>query len=239
MRTKLLTLTTVLAAAAAVLVPITAGAASLHDGAGASPRTTTSLCAPVRVTPPSGARVVSVTAESRAAGTYTFPQTPLSAPAPIADVPDWCDITVTLTHPGAGDRVAVKVGLPQDRTLWTGRFQAVGGAAYQAGDFGAPLVQGVKDGYATASTDAGVKTGLDASWALTPDGTVNQPLLTNFASRSVHDLAVVGKEVTKRFYDTPATYSYWNGCSTGGRQGYLAAQEYPRDFQGIRPTRPR
>jgi hypothetical protein len=233
MRKKLLTLTVSLAATAAVLVPLTAGAAPLHDGrAGATPDAT-AACAPVRVAPPSGARVVSVTAEARAAGTYTFPATPLGAPAPIADVPDWCDITVTLTHPGADDRVAVKVGLPQDRSLWSGRFQAVGGSAYQAGDFGAPLVQGIKDGYATASTDAGVKTGLDASWALTPDGTANQPLLTNFASRSVHDLAVVGKQVTKTFYDTPASYSYWNGCSTGGRQGYLAAQEYPRDFQGI------
>jgi hypothetical protein len=174
-----------------------------------------------------------VTAEARAAGTYTFPPSPLGAPAPITDVPDWCDITVTLTHRGADDRVAVKVGLPQDRALWTGRFQAVGGSAYQAGDFGAPLVQGVKDGYATASTDAGVRSGLDASWALTADGTVNQPLLTNFASRSVHELAVVGKAVTQAFYDTPASYSYWNGCSTGGRQGYLEAQEHPRDFQGI------
>lgn len=235
MRKKLLTLTVSLAATAAVLVPMTAGAAPLAgDRAGTLPAgTPTAACAPVQVSPPSGARVVSVTAEARAAGTYTFPATPLGAPAPITDVPDWCDITVTLTHRGADDRVAVKVGLPQDRALWTGRFQAVGGSAYQAGDFGAPLVQGIKDGYATASTDAGVKTGLDASWALTSDGAVNQPLLTNFASRSVHELAVVGKAVTKAFYDAPARYSYWNGCSTGGRQGYLAAQEYPRDFQGI------
>jgi hypothetical protein len=177
--------------------------------------------------------VVTVTAEERAGGTYTFPATPLGAPAPIADVPDWCDITVTLTHPGAGDHVKVKVGLPQDRALWSGRFQAVGGSAYQAGDFGAPLVQGVKDGYATASTDAGVGASTDVSWALTPDGTVNRPLLTNFASRSVHDLAVIGKDVTKKFYGSAASYSYWNGCSTGGRQGYLEAQEHPRDFQGI------
>ena len=234
MKKKLLTLTVSLAATAAVLVPMTAGAAPLHDDRAAmTPRTETSTCTPVKVSPPSGARVVSVTAEARAAGTYTFPPSPLGAPDPITDVPDWCDITVTLTHPGAGDRVAVKVGLPQDRALWTGRFQAVGGSAYQAGDFGAPLVQGVKDGYATASTDAGVGEALDVSWAITPDGAVNEPLLTNFASRSVHDLAVVGKAVTKEFYDRAPSYSYWNGCSTGGRQGYLAAQEYPRDFQGI------
>ena len=223
-----------LAATAAVLVPMTAGAAPLHaDHAGSTPRTPTSVCSPVDVSAPHGARVVSVTAEARAAGTYTFPPTALGAPDPITDVPDWCDVTVTLTHPGAADRVAVKVGLPQDRTLWTGRFQAVGGSAYQAGNFGAPLVQGVKDGYATASTDAGVGEAIDVSWALKPDGGLNKPLLTNFASRSVHDLAVVGKDVTKKFYAKPASYSYWNGCSTGGRQGYLAAQDYPRDFQGI------
>lgn len=231
MRKKLLTLSVSLAATAAVLVPVTAGAAPLTTADRAAAETT--ACAPVQVAPPSGARVVSVTAEARAAGTYTFPATPLGAPAPIDDVPGWCDITVTLTHPGAGDRVTVQVGLPRDRAAWSGRFQAVGGSAYQAGDFGAPLVQGVKDGYATASTDAGVGGALDASWAVTADGTVNEPLLTNFASRSVHELAVVGKAVTRQFYETPARYAYWNGCSTGGRQGYVAAQEHPRDFQGI------
>lgn len=92
----------------------------------------------------------------------------------------------------------------------------------------------MKSGFAVGSTDAGhVLDFLDvSSWALS-NGKVNQPLLENFASRSVHDLAVVGKAATKQYYGRAASYSYWNGCSTGGRQGYMEAQRYPDDFDGI------
>jgi hypothetical protein len=168
-------------------------------------------CATVPVTAPAGAKIESVQAE---------PQ------------PGYCAVTVTLTHAGAGDHVKVLVALPQQG--WTGRLQALGGSAYAAGEFGAPLVQAVKDGYSAVTTDAGVSANaLDTSWALTAPGKVNQPLLTNFATRSVHEAALIGKDVTQRFYHRPVTYSYWTGCSTGGRQGYSEAQNYPADFDGV------
>ncbi|MEU8265000.1 tannase/feruloyl esterase family alpha/beta hydrolase [Micromonospora sp. NPDC048999] len=86
-------------------------------------------------------------------------------------------------------------------------------------------------GYAAAATDAGVGASpLDGSGSSNP---VNTPLLQGFASRSRHDMAVVGKDVARRFYGKPVTYAYWNGCSTGGRQGYEEAQDYPSDFDGI------
>ncbi|MFD7308664.1 tannase/feruloyl esterase family alpha/beta hydrolase [Promicromonospora sp. NPDC059942] len=224
--------TAALSVSAAGLLPLAAPASSPAEDAHPA-----SSCAPVTVSAPPGARVESVTAQAFPAGTVTFPEAtpPLQTPAPIPDVPARCDITVTLTHGRAGDHETVKVSLPQDRADWSGRFQATGGSAYLAGDLGATLVAAVKNGYAAAATDAGIgESPADVSgWALTSDGRVNTPLLENFASRSVHDLAVVGKSVTKQYYGTKATYSYWNGCSTGGRQGYVAAQEYPTDFQGI------
>src|SRR5687767_1796988 len=133
--------------------------------ASAEPSGTThnATCAPIPLSAPAGARIEAVRAEPRPGGTVTFPQTPFSAPAPIADVPPYCQITVTLTHDGH-DHVTVAVALPG--TGWTGRLQAVGGSAYAAGDFGAPLVQAVKDGYAGVTTDAGVSSDpLDTGWA--------------------------------------------------------------------------
>ncbi|MFG2040652.1 tannase/feruloyl esterase family alpha/beta hydrolase [Dactylosporangium sp. NPDC048998] len=151
----------------------------------------------------------------------------------VTGVPAFCDVTVVLTHPGAGDRVRVRLWLP--RTRWNGRFQAVGGGGFSAGGSERTLIPAIRGGYAAASTDAGDRTASSGrpDWALDPDGTVNEGLLTNFAYRSVHEMSIVGKQVTAGFYGRPAAYSYWNGCSTGGRQGLMEAQRYPSDFDGI------
>ncbi|MFI6263001.1 tannase/feruloyl esterase family alpha/beta hydrolase [Micromonospora sp. NPDC051006] len=231
MKRRLIVLLAAAVPAAAALVPMAANATAVHTR-GLSTATT---CASVPVSAPSGTVVEKVTAVANPGGRVTFPPAPplLDYP-PIDDVPAWCDITVTVTHPGANDHVNIKVSLPQNPQDWNGRFQGTGGSAYLAGEFLHPLVLAVKGGYVGAATDAGVgQNPLDASWGRTADGTVNTPLLQNFASRSLHDMAVVGKDVTRNFYHRSASYAYWNGCSTGGRQGYAEAQDHPTDFQGI------
>ncbi|MFC7385704.1 tannase/feruloyl esterase family alpha/beta hydrolase [Sphaerisporangium rhizosphaerae] len=233
MKRRLIVLMAAAVPAAAALTPTAAGALSRDSGPAAA-----TTCAAVPVSAPSGTKVESVKAVAHAGGTVTFPAAPPLHPEEetLTDVPAWCDLTVTVSHPGAKDHVAIKISLPQDRKKWTGRFQATGGSAYLAGDLGgAPLVSAVKAGYVAAATDAGVGANpLDVSgWALTAAGKVNTPLLENFASRSLHDMAVIGKDVAKRFYDRSVSYAYWNGCSTGGRQGYEEAQSRPADFDGI------
>ncbi|WP_394840781.1 tannase/feruloyl esterase family alpha/beta hydrolase [Pendulispora brunnea] len=217
----------------AALVPLVATQSACDDTTDPSSSVSAPACAPVAVSAPVGTQVESVVALRQPGGTVNFPPPAFGpTPPPIQDVPAYCEQTVTLTHPGAGDHVRVKVALPE--TGWTGRFLALGGSAYSAGDFGAPLVQAAKDGYAAVSTDAGLPlTYFETSWGLNADGTINEALLTNFASRSVHEAAVIGKEVTQKFYHRPVSYSYWSGCSTGGRQGYSEAQNYPDDFDGI------
>jgi hypothetical protein len=198
----------------------------------------TGTCAGLPIAAPAGATVESVTAVHRPGGTVTFPDTVLGPVAPVTGVPSYCEFTVTLGHPGAGDHVRTTVDVPD--AGWNGRFEALGGSAYAAGDFaGDSLVRAVKDGYAAGTTDAGLPSNpLDTSWGLTADGRVNQGLLTDFAYRSEHDLAVVGKAVAATFYGQAVSYSYWNGCSTGGRQGYAEAQRYPDDFDGILASAP-
>ena len=46
-------------------------------------------------------------------------------------------------------------------------------------------------------------------------------------------MAVVSKQLIKLFYGKEPVYAYWNGCSTGGRQGQAMAQRFPDDYQGI------
>ncbi|WP_432971011.1 tannase/feruloyl esterase family alpha/beta hydrolase [Dactylosporangium sp. CA-233914] len=157
---------------------------------------------------------------------------------PVTGVPAFCDVTIVLTHPPLGDRVRIELWLP--RTTWNGRFQATGGGAFAAGEFERSLVPAVRQGYAAASTDAGVPTTPDTppTWALHRDRTVNEGLLANFAYRSVHDMSRIGKQVIAGFYGRPPAYSYFTGCSTGGRQGLVEAQRYPGDFDGILAAAP-
>lgn len=146
-----------------------------------------------------------------------------------------CFVTITLTHPGTGDSVNNWVALPL--TGWNGIFQGVGGGGYSAGN-PSSLAPVTALGYAAVVTDAGhnastAAEGDASSWALVSPGNVNQYLLLDFARRSYHDMTVIGKAVTESYYGQPANYSYWNGCSTGGRQGLVMAQYFPDDYDGI------
>lgn len=57
--------------------------------------------------------------------------------------------------------------------------------------------------------------------------------VADFAYRSVHTGVVVGKQLTTSFYGQKDFKSYYLGCSTGGREGFKEAQDFPDDFDGI------
>ena len=80
---------------------------------------------------------------------------------------------------------------------------------------------------ATAGTDTG-HAGGSASFAMG-----HPEKLTDFAYRAVHEMTVTSKAIIQNFYGSAPRYSYWNGCSTGGRQGLKEAQKFPADFDGI------
>jgi hypothetical protein len=132
------------------------------------------------------------------------------------------------------EKINIIVSLPS--TGWNGRFQGVGGGGF-AGSV-TPPDSTARTGYAAAATDTGhAADGGDGSWAWSPTG-MKTNLIQDFASRSLHELTVKGKAVTRAFYGRSPAYSYWNGCSTGGRQGLMEAQRYPDDYDGILSAAP-
>jgi len=165
------------------------------------------------------------------AGSFQAPGTP--AP-PTVMLPAHCRVAATLT-PSSDSHIEMEVWMPAEN--WNGKFQAVGNGGW-AGVItygGAPqaiprnMAFALTEGYATASTDTGhVNDGTQGRFA------VGHPeKLTDFAYRAVHEMTLASKAIIAAFYGNGPRLSYWNGCSTGGRQALIEAQRFPEDFDGI------
>ncbi|MCB1022380.1 MAG: tannase/feruloyl esterase family alpha/beta hydrolase [Acidobacteria bacterium] len=144
-------------------------------------------------------------------------------------VPATCRVTAVVTHPPMHDRVTIWVGLPLEG--WNGRFQGSGGGGFAGG---APRgsFQPAAGGFAAASTDTGHE-GSKGSFALDDQGRLDWQAIRNNAHLGIHEMTRIGKAVTEAFYGIAPKYAYFNGCSTGGRQGLMEAQRYPTDYDGI------
>jgi feruloyl esterase len=143
--------------------------------------------------------------------------------------PSYCRVVAVLTHPPASDHVRIWIGLPL--TGWNGKFEGVGGGGF-AGGSPTGIVTPVAQGYAAGSTDTGHE-GASGSFALDSAGRLNWLLIRDNAYLGIHGMTVTGKALAQAFYGTAPQRAYFNGCSTGGRQGLSEAQRYPTDYDGI------
>lgn len=143
------------------------------------------------------------------------------------DLPPFCRVSLTIKP-----QIQVEVWLPDQN--WNQRFQAVGGGGYAGFIAYDSLGEAIRNGYAGSSTDTGHTSSIiDGKFVLNPDHTLNQQQINDFADRSVHEMTVKAKAVVAAYYQSAPRFSYWNGCSTGGRQGLMEAQRYPTDYDGI------
>jgi feruloyl esterase len=134
---------------------------------------------------------------------------------------------MALSEPTSDSHITFEVWLPAQAS-WNGKFEAVGNGGF-IGQIGyTALATALERGYAAAGTDTGHASGNDESWALG-----HPEKLIDWSYRAVHEMAVDSKIVIQAFYGKPVKLSYWNGCSTGGKQGLTEAQRYPTDFDGI------
>jgi feruloyl esterase len=162
----------------------------------------------------------------------TFAATPAPAVA-LKDLPAFCRIAATL-KPTSDSDIKIEVWLPASG--WNGKFQAVGNGGWAGVVSYGAMAEALYDGYATASTDTG-HVGGSGSFALG-----HPEKVVDFGYRSEHEMTVQSKAIIAAFYGSPAKMSYWNGCSTGGRQGLKEAQRFPGDYDGIiagAPANPR
>ena len=154
-----------------------------------------------------------------------FPQGMAATPE-YDRLPAFCRVAATV-RPTTDSEIRFEVWLPLER--WNGKFLAVGNGLW-SGEIWYPLMaQALARGYATANTDTGHQGDpLDASFALG-----HPEKLVDFGYRAVHEMTVQSKAIVAAYYGTAARYAYWNGCSSGGKQGLKEVQRYPLDYDGV------
>ena len=158
-----------------------------------------------------------------AVGAFT-PPTP--GAAVVRDLPAFCRVALTLKPTGDSD-IRVEVWLPASG--WNQKFEAVGNGAWAGSISYAAMTEALRRGYATSSTDTGHQgSGGSGSFALG-----HPEKVIDFAYRSEHEMTMKAKTIIAAYYGEGPRLSYWNSCSSGGRQGLKEAQRFPEDFDGI------
>ncbi|WP_433041406.1 tannase/feruloyl esterase family alpha/beta hydrolase [Dactylosporangium sp. CS-033363] len=175
--------------------------------------------------------------------------TPVFAPVASASAPVSCGDLAAVRLPGVTIASATVIGsgcevrgtIAPAGTLvvrlpvrgWSGRYVQTGcgglcgsaNIAYTQAANCKPIADGT---VAAATTDMGHQGQNDGSW-----GADNPQAHIDFAYRGVHETAVAAKALIKAFYHRAARWSYFDGCSDGGREALMEAQRYPDDFDGI------
>src|SRR5499427_3176997 len=141
-------------------------------------------------------------------------------------VPEHCRVTGTIAP-----EIHFEVNLP---AAWNRRFYMSGNGGFAGETSDSPpramvRAAALRQGFVTATTN----TGHDATKEPLASFAVDPQKLADYAFRAVHLTAVTAKAIATRYYDRQIAYSYWDGCSTGGRQGLMSAQRFPGDFDGI------
>ncbi|KAF2717627.1 putative tannase [Polychaeton citri CBS 116435] len=153
---------------------------------------------------------------------------------PAASNRDVCNVTVTYTHTGKGDNITVWYYLPSP-AQYKNRFLASGGGGFaiNSGIWG--LRAGLAYGAVSGCTDGGFGSfgGDLTDVILKGNGSVNYDALYSFGYLSIHEMTLIGQRLSKNFYKSPSKlYSYFQGCSEGGREGWSQLQRYGDQFDG-------
>jgi feruloyl esterase len=154
----------------------------------------------------------------------------------------YCQVDLAYSE-NAQQNISIRVGLPLNSVdggtgglwgAWNGRTQGLGGAGCSGS---LNVTAAVNTGYVGSGTDTG-HVGGDCEPGVNLDGTYNLQFINDFIRNGIKQQVLFMKAVARAYYGLKPKYNYWNGCSTGGRQGYLLAQELPGELDGILANAP-
>jgi tannase len=147
----------------------------------------------------------------------------------------YCNVTITYTHTGKGDLVEVKYAFPSP-DAFENRFYVAGGGGFS---LSADSTGGIQYGAVGGATSAGYDALNGVSYdevVLYGNGTINWDATMMFGYQALGEMTIIGKPLTTAFYglDTDAKiYTYYEGCSDGGREGMSQVQRWGEEYDGV------
>ncbi|KAK9774712.1 putative Tannase/feruloyl esterase [Seiridium cardinale] len=159
-------------------------------------------------------------------GAYGEGAKDLGYPNNVTGLPELCALIINVTSSSTSN---FRFGLFLPTTdNWNGRILTVGNGGFLGGINWRDMGPGPHYGFPTLSTDTGhVSANGDITWGYNDPETV-----TDWGWRAIHGSVVIAKLLVETFYQQPIDYSYYSGCSTGGRQGLKEIQLNPDAFDG-------
>jgi hypothetical protein len=154
----------------------------------------------------------------------------------------YCQVNI-LYGVNENQNINIRVGLPLNgldggtggvQGAWNGRTQGIGGGGC-SGSLG--VTGPVNAGYVGSGNDTG-HVGGNCEPGVNEDGTYNLQFINDFIRNGMKQQVLFSKAVAKTYYAKRPAYNYWNGCSTGGRQGYVLAQELGDELDGVLANAP-
>ena len=161
-------------------------------------------------------------AESVAAGKF---RASANGSERYAKLPAFCRVQATI-YASSDSEIRIEVWMPV-RAAWNGKYEGTGNGGWGGSIDEGALAAAVERGYGASSTDTG-HTGGRASFAMG-----HPEKLIDFGYRAIHETALDAKKLMAEFYGEAPKLSYFEGCSSGGRQALMEAQKFPEDYDGI------
>lgn len=157
--------------------------------------------------------------------------------APISSLPPYCRVEGVINRRLGvdGEEFGIRFALAMPEK-WNGDFLMQGGGGGNGvvlpplGLVAAGRTPALMRGFAVVSTDTGHKSHAGPfDFGFMRD----QQAYLDFAYLANAQVAATAKQLISQYYGKPAAYSYFTGCSTGGREGMILSQRYPSVFNGI------
>ena len=147
-------------------------------------------------------------------------------------LPAYCEVK-GFSHPVPRSDIGVVYRLPEG---WNGKLLGIGGGGSAGNVRLDPVaIDGLRKGYATAQTDGGHPDpdGSHVDWAVASKGKPDMVKVADFGNRAMHVMTLIGKDVVAKYYGKAQSKTYYQGCSTGGREGLMEVQRYPTDYDAV------